>query len=167
MQIIFVPNWVMILSFFIVWPLLQLIVTLIFNFLNPSLFNPNFFILKEYKWEKKGQIYKTVFKINKWKHLLPDGAKVHKNGFRKKNIKTFDDEYLNKFIIETGRAELSHWCQIIPFWIFGFWCPFFVIWIMLLYALLVNFPCILAQRYNRPRLVRILENNNKRIKQLY
>ena len=73
-------------------------------------------------------------------------------GFRKKKLKTLDSDYLKAFIKETCRAEWAHWMQIIPFWLFGFWAPPPVIWFMLLYALLLNMPCIIAQRYNRPRL---------------
>ncbi len=157
MQIIFLPKWALILSFFIVWPLLQLVITLICNMIDLNKFNPNIFFLKSHNWEKGGAIYKTVFKIHRWKHLLPDGAKTHKTGFQKKNIKNFKKEYLNEFIYQTGRAEIAHWIQIMPFFVFGFWSPNFVIWIMLLYAILVNMPCIIAQRYNRPRLIKIYE----------
>jgi len=31
-----------------------------------------------------------------------------------------------------------------------------VIWIMLAYAIAANLPCILAQRYNRPRVYELL-----------
>ncbi|MCY1153399.1 MAG: hypothetical protein PQJ49_13580 [Sphaerochaetaceae bacterium] len=157
MQIIFLTPWEMVISFFIVWPLIQLIVTLICNLFDVKKFNPNSFFLRCHKWENGGKVYKTIFKIHKWKHLLPDGARVEKNGFEKKYLKTYDKEYIREFIYQTGRAEISHWLQIIPFWVFGFWCPFYIIWLMLLYALLVNIPCILAQRYNRPRLIRVYD----------
>lgn len=155
MQIIFISEWKMVATFFIVWPLLQLTMTMICNCIPLDKFNDNLFLLKTYKWEKEGQIYKKVFKIHRWKHLLPDGAKVHKNGFEKKYLKTYERGYLEEFILQTGRAEISHWLQIFPFWVFGLWCPPYVVWCMLFYAILVNLPCILAQRYNRPRLIRV------------
>jgi len=71
---------------------------------------------------------------------------------------------LEEFIIQTGRGEIAHWLQILPFWVFGFWCPPYMLWFMLFYALLVNLPCILAQRYNRPRLIRVNEMKKKKIK---
>ncbi|MDX1286122.1 MAG: hypothetical protein R3182_13965, partial [Draconibacterium sp.] len=123
----------------------------------------NSFWYKTRRWEKNGMIYRKVFKIHLWKHWLPDGAKAQKNGFRKKSLNNLDKEYLEKFLVETCRAEMLHLLQILPFWIFGFWCPPFVIWIMLGYALLVNLPCILAQRYNRPRIIELY--NSIKIKQ--
>jgi glycosyl-4,4'-diaponeurosporenoate acyltransferase len=128
--------------------------TVICNSLGDKWFKESSFILKTRKWENDGKFYKTVFKINKWKPLLPDGAKLYKNGFQKRNVKNFEPEYFSQFIAETGRAEITHWLQIIPFWVFGLWSPSFVILPMLFYALLVNLPCIIAQRYNRPRLIK-------------
>ena len=155
MQVLYLSDGMMVLSFFIVWPLLQISITLICNKIKLERYNPNSFFLRSHKWENNGQIYRTVFKIHKWKHFLPDGAKAHKKGFEKKEMKSYDSKYINEFIFQTGRAEITHWAQIIPFWVFGFWCPPFVIILMFIYALLVNIPCILAQRYNRPRLIKI------------
>lgn len=155
MQIIFLPKWQMILSYFIVWPLLQIAVAVISNRIGDRHFSPESFWLRTRKWEKGGEFYKRVFKVHKWKRLLPDGARVHKKGFRKKSLNSHDPEYLKAFIAETGRAETIHWLQIAPFWIFGLWSPPIVIWLMLGYALIVNTPCIIAQRYNRPRLIRV------------
>ena len=153
-QILFLPTWLMILSYILLWPLFQVSISLIGNKISDKNFDHNRFWLKTRKWEQDGLFYIKVFKINKWKHLLPDGAKAHKKGFQKKNMQSYDTEYMKAFIAETGRAETIHWFQIIPFWVFGLWSPPFVIWVMLGYALLVNLPCILAQRYNRPRLVK-------------
>ncbi len=157
MQVIFLSPVQMLISFFIVWPIIQLLMTLLCNLFDIYRFDPNSFFFKCHKWENDGKVYKTLFKIHRWKHLLPDGAKVEKNGFEKKYLKNYENDYLKEFIHQTCRAELSHWLQILPFWVFGFWCPFYMIWIMLFYALLVNLPCILAQRYNRPRLIRVSE----------
>lgn len=156
MQIFYLPNWVMILSYFIGWPLMQLAVAYIINFMDDKYFQPNNFILKSRKWESA--FYRRIIRVPKWKHLLPDGAATYKSGFRKKSIESSDSNYLNKFIIETGRAEIMHWLEILPFWVFGLWSPGYVVWIMLVYALVVNVPCILTQRFNRPRLVKVMKS---------
>lgn len=144
----------LLISYFIVWPFLQIMISLVCNRISDEHFSDNSFLLKTRKWEKEGRIYKSVFKIHKWKPILPDGARLYNNGFEKKNVKHFDSAYFEKFIIETGRAEINHWIQIMPFWIFILWSPSYVILPMFLYAMIVNFPCIIAQRYNRPRLRR-------------
>lgn len=153
MQIFFLPPWLMIVSYIIIWPLIQVSISLLWNKINDKHFDPDGVWLRTKKWEDGGVFYARVFKIHKWKHLLPDGAKAHKKGFRKKYLKSYEPEYIKAFIVETGRAETAHWLQIAPFWVFGLWSPTFVIWIMLGYALLVNLPCIISQRYNRPRLI--------------
>jgi len=155
MQILFLPDWLMLVLYILLWPLFQVSIAMLGNKINDNKFDPDSFLLKTREWEDNGLFYKRVFKITKWKRFLPDGARTHKSGFTKSNLKNTDSEYLKKFIAETGRSEIFHWLQILPFWIFGLMGPFFVVWVMLGYALLVNMPCIIAQRYNRPRLVRL------------
>ena len=154
MQIIYLPDHLMIISYIILWPTIQLTVAIICNGISDKHFTPNSFWLKPKKWEKDGEIYETIFKVHSWKKYLQDGDRVHKNGFHKRHITSSDPEYLEAFIAETGRAEIIHWLEISPFWIFGLWSPPIVILIMLAYALIINMPCIIAQRYNRPRLIK-------------
>ena len=84
------------------------------------------------------------------------GHGLEKRGFKKKRLDNFTEENLNRFLVESARGELTHWLAILPFWIFGFFAPVRVIWFMLLYALLINMPCIIVQRYNRPRVHKLL-----------
>ena len=161
MRIFYFPDWLTILSYIILWPLMQVSIAMLGNKISDKHFHPNLFWLKTRKWEKGGSFYKHIFKVDKWKRFLPDGANTHKTGFRKKQMIKYDPEYINAFIAETGRAEIFHWLQIVPFWVFGLWSPPFVIWVMLLYALIVNLPCIIVQRYNRPRLIKLSNYLNR------
>lgn len=167
MQVIFLSRSMLILSYFIVWPLIQFLMTFFCNKMDDKWFSEKSFILRTRAWEKEGTFYKHIFKVHRWKPFLPDGARLYKKGFQKRNVNNFEEDYFSLFIAETGRAEISHWLQIIPFWVFAFWSPSFVIFPMFVYAMLVNFPCIVAQRYNRPRLIRTRNHilkRNKRIK---
>lgn len=155
MQLIYLKKSYLLLSFFIIWPILQITMNLICNKINQKYFEKDFLIPKTRKWEENGNVYRQVLKINKWKRFLPDGANVYKKGFQKKHVNNYSSEYFSQFIKETRKAEFSHWLQIIPFWIFMFWSPPFIVFIMFLYAIIVNLPCIIAQRYNRPRLIKI------------
>ncbi len=145
----------MLASYIVLWPVFQVSIAWLGSRFPDRFFEPNGFWLKTRKWEKGGDFYRRVLKVDRWKHLLPDGAKAHEAGFRKKQLSSYDTRYIKSFIAETGRAEIFHWLQIVPFWVFGLWSPPLVIWIMLGYALLVNIPCIISQRYNRPRLVKV------------
>jgi len=119
---------------------------------------PISFFEKDYWWSKirsleyRGRVYKRVFKINKWKGNVPDGGGLFKEGFAKKNLRSSDSKYLKTFLYETKRAELTHWLIIIPVPIFFLWNMWWVGIIMIAYAIIVNIPCILLQRYNRARL---------------
>jgi len=102
-----------------------------------------------------GRIYQDVLKIKSWKRLLPDGAAVSKSGFRKKRLRSSDPAYIERFVLETCRAELTHWL------IFAF-APVFFLWndwrigmIMIAYGIGANMPCIVTQRFNRVRLNRV------------
>jgi glycosyl-4,4'-diaponeurosporenoate acyltransferase len=123
-------------------------------------FNPNHWLYKSRKWETEGNVYQDIFKIKKWKHRLPDGARVlGRLGFQKKKLNNSSPEYFEAFLVETCRAELTHWILIL-------FAPFFFLWnrpgvglFMIFYALLENLPFIIAQRYNRHRFKRLLEQN--------
>lgn len=113
------------------------------------------------KWEKQGSFYKKYTFVHKWKKFLPDGARFFKNDFRKKHLLAADSEYVEKFIAESCRAELAHWLGMIPFILFFLFVQWYVALIMVFYSIVVNLPCIIAQRYNRPRLKTLLTNLEK------
>lgn len=137
----------------IAWLLIHVIVSLSIDMIPPGSFNPESWLFKERRWEKNGRIYEAL-RIKTWKRLLPDGAAISRNGFRKKHIVNLEPRYIRRFVAETCRAELIHWV------IFLF-SPFFLLWnewwigmIMIAYGFVVNVPCIITQRYNRIRFKR-------------
>lgn len=120
-----------------------------------SRFREDFFLFKIRSWEKNGRLYRSLG-IKYWKELLPDGAGIFDNGFRKRQMHGIDELYLKRFILETCRAELVHWVIIALIPLFFLWNPLQVAVWMIPFGLAVNLPCLLTQRYNRPRLQRIL-----------
>ncbi|MCR4400299.1 MAG: hypothetical protein QHH05_04600 [Syntrophomonadaceae bacterium] len=108
------------------------------------------------RWEQGGQVYQRLFAIRRWKHRLPDGAACFSEGFTKSSLSRHSREYLARFALETRRAELAHWPQILAVPLFFFFNEPWVSAVMVLYALAANLPCIMAQRHNRPRLLRSL-----------
>ena len=69
-------------------------------------------------------------------------------------------DYLRRFIRETWRGELCHWVALGCAPVFFLWNPWWADLIMVGYGLLANLPCILAQRYNRLRLQRLLSRRS-------
>lgn len=157
MQIIFLSDGWMIALFFILWTVFQVSAGLLCSKIPDRHFSPKGFLFKERKWEKGGVFYEKLFKVRKWKRFLPDGGAIVKDGYRKKHLTDYSKENLERFLIETCRAELQHILEILPFWVFGLFAPQRVILYMFLYALAVNLPCVIAQRYNRLRLARVLK----------
>ena len=152
MQIFFFSAPVTIFLFFAIWGIVPLLLAYLCLQIPDRYFEPTRFLWRTHAFERGGHIYERVFHIRSWKHLLPDGGGVwKKRSYQKKSLTDFSEQNLKRFLIETSRGELVHWLGISPFWVFGLFAPPVVIWIMLCYALIVNLPCIIAQRYNRPR----------------
>ena len=152
MQVFFFSPLVTILLIFAIWGVVPLLLAYLCLKIPDRFFEPTRFLWRTHGFERDGRLYERVFQIRRWKHLLPDGGGVwKKHSYKKRNLSDYSQENLHKFLIETSRGELTHWLGILPFWVFGLFAPPQVIWIMLLYALVVNLPCIIAQRYNRPR----------------
>ena len=147
--------------FVLLWPILQLSLSYVCKLFDDKHFHYSYFIYRTHSWENNGEIYNKIFKIRKWKKFLPDGGAIMK-GYKKKHLDNMSRENLEKFLVESCRAELQHWISIFPFWIFGFFAPARVMIYMLIYAVAVNLPCIIAQRYNRPRIVKLLVKMNHR-----
>jgi len=143
------------------WFLLIFIPGTIIQRLPLRYFREDGFLYRIRGWERGGRVYLRIG-IKRWKELLPDGAGIYQDGFRKKRMQGMDQLYVKRFVLETCRAELVHWVILGLIPLFFIWNPLEVAVWMIPFGLLVNAPCLLTQRYNRPRLMRILEQGNKR-----
>lgn len=147
------------------WASIQIGIGKIMATLPAEKFDPNAWPFKLCHWESP-RLYRRYFLISKWKSWLPDGARLIRTGFRKRQLSATDRTYLERFRLETVRAEATHWLAIPPFALFFLWnVPTVAIW-MPLYAIAVNAPCIAVQRYNRIRINRVLAISSARPRQL-
>lgn len=147
---------------FILWPTFQFIASFIANRLDVSFYSNNNILFNTKKWEKDGEIYQKVFRVKSWKERMPDSSFFNKNKFTKKRLHDYSENSLRNYLIESRRAEFVHVLSITPFWIWIIFSRVEVMLLMLIYALLANIPCIIIQRYNRPRIINYL--NRKRLK---
>lgn len=108
-------------------------------------------------WERGGRFYERVFFIKHWKDQLPDASRMLRGGFAKANLQTATPEYLKRFLQETWRGEVVHWLALLALPLFAIWNPWWGVGVNAAVALAVNLPCILALRYNRARLQRLLD----------
>lgn len=156
MQVVFLPIYLTLPLVIILWPLLQVAAAWVSRLLPAPYFQSTVGFYSSHRWESGGSFYQRVFRIRKWKHLLPDGGAMV-GGYAKKHLTDYSRQNLETFIEESCRAEFSHWLAMLPFWVFGFFAEFTIIYLMLAYAVVINLPCILAQRFNRPRIQKVLE----------
>ncbi|UJL46158.1 glycosyl-4,4'-diaponeurosporenoate acyltransferase [Virgibacillus sp. NKC19-16] len=157
MQIIELSNtWTVIIDI-IVWGFFHLGISWLTLKMPIRWFEKNSFLYSIQAWEQGGQFWQKHFRVKKWKSVVPDGAKLFKQGFEKRELSKKDRSFLVTFILESRRAELTHWLCIPPAILFFLWNPPWAGWIMIAYAVLVNVPIIILQRYNRARLERVVK----------
>ncbi len=137
------------------WLVIHLGVSYFSSRLPLAWFDPRRWLFRTRRWERGGRFYERVFLIRAWKRALPDGAALFRTGFRKCHLASRSPEYCRTFVRETCRAELCHWLVFALVPLFFLWNPSYVAWPMVPYAIAVNVPCIVAQRYNRPRLAEL------------
>ena len=142
------------------WPIIHIAISTLSLRLPAENFVDDNWITVSRKWERDGQFYQDWLRIRKWKQILPDGA-PWLGGFSKKTLKRHDPGYLSQFLIETRRAEIAHWCMLACFPIFILWNPPWAWCVMCAYAVAANLPCILAQRYNRIAIRRLVGNRSE------
>jgi len=118
-------------------------------------FSPRQRLFRARGWEAAGRAYERYFGIRRWKDRLPDGAALFAGGFRKAELRSVSREYLERFVHETCRGEAVHWAVLGSAVLFFAWNPWPIGLVMVGYALVVNMPCILVQRYNRLRLAQL------------
>jgi glycosyl-4,4'-diaponeurosporenoate acyltransferase len=99
--------------------------------------------------------------VRKWKSRLPDAGRIFENAFTKERIRHTGQGYLRTWVRETCRAELCHWIAILPSLLFFLWNPIHLGVVMVIYAVMFNVVPIVVQRYNRPRLLAIIEKQGK------
>ncbi len=156
MRIFHISPLLSVLLCFLLWGMFQVGFALLCAKLPARLFRYHGGYYKCHSWEDGGKVYQRIFKIRLWKGYLPDGSAISKIGMKKKHIEDYSKEGILAFLEASCRAEMTHLLVILPFPIFGLFCPPIVVPIMFLYALCVNLPCMIAQRYNRPRFCRLL-----------
>ena len=157
-------GWTMAIDVF-AWAFFHLLISFIMESVPARYFRQDTFFLQSLSWEENGELWERLFHVKRWKHLIMDGTSIIRKGFEKKRLASNKREYLEKFLQESRRAELTHWISMLPAPIFFLWNPVWAGWIMIAYACLFNGPIIIAQRYNRPRLKKILQRNEFGTKQ--
>lgn len=150
--------WVFALNV-IAWLVIQFGLAWGFTQLAADRFDPHNFFARTKKWERDGRFYEHAVGIKRWKDKLPDASRMFRGGFAKANLQTASPEFLERFLRETWRGELVHWFALITLPVFCIWNPLWGVCVNAAVAVAVNFPCILALRYNRARFLRVISRH--------
>lgn len=156
MQIFFFNPAQTILLDVTAWLVIQLTIGYFSSKIPLDWLNPDLPFFQTFTWEQGGEIYEMLFHVRAWKHLLPNGSALYRDGFSIKNLPTKDPAYLKRWLKECVRSEICHWLMILPCVFFFLWNSVTLGWVMVAYALLNNLPLIIVQWYNRPRTRRLL-----------
>jgi glycosyl-4,4'-diaponeurosporenoate acyltransferase len=143
------------------WPIIQIAIGGAVLRWPSAAFMQDSWLTRERQFERNGDLYRRLFAIQRWKKHLPDGA-PWLGGMPKKRLAGRSSDYFESLIIESRRAELSHWCMLLCFPLFFFWNPPWASAIMACYGLAANLPCIAAQRANRIQLSRMVRRRRSR-----
>lgn len=112
--------------------------------------------------ERGGDLYEERLRVRAWKDRLPEAGALFTGGFAKRGLLEPNRgpggrrAVLERYVAETRRAEWVHWVIPAATPVFLVWNDGWVAPVMVLYAVAANGPCLLVQRYNRARLLRIL-----------
>jgi glycosyl-4,4'-diaponeurosporenoate acyltransferase len=162
MQIIELSNTLTVIVDILAWFIIHMSIAFLATRLPLSLFNERFLLFRTFSWEREGEVYERLFRVKRWKRILPDGASWFKGGFRKKRVAARDPAYFGRFVKETCRGEATHWTVIFTSPLFFLFNPLWAGFIMIGYAVAANAPCIIAQRYNRPHLRKLAERKSRK-----
>lgn len=105
--------------------------------------------------ERSGAWFRRI-RVRRWKDRLPEAGTFFAGGFSKRRLPGRDGPGLERFAMETRRAELTHLLIMAALPVFALWNPWTGMLVNLAYALAANVPCIVVQRYNRMRIERVL-----------
>ncbi|WP_270170863.1 hypothetical protein [Paenibacillus sp. SYP-B4298] len=106
---------------------------------------------------REEQFYERALRIRSWKDRVPELGDLFPGGLSKQRLYGYSREALLRFAAETRRGELTHWLAMLPSPLFFLWNSAPSGWLMVGYALAANLPFIAIQRYNRRRLLRVVE----------
>ena len=164
MRLIELPTFWTILLDIAIWFVIHMGVVYFAVRIPIRFFNPRAFPYRTRNWERSGTFYQKFFKIKRWKERAPDGAGLMKErGFPKKRLGNSSNTYLHAFLLETCRAEMTHWIIMLFAPFFFLWNRFWVGVIMIIYALAENIPLIMIQRYNRARFRKIMQKRGQKV----
>ena len=119
-------------------------------------FDPESVWFRCHRFEQNGKIYEKL-RIKRWQNRVPDMSKIFPWAMPAKKLSSDFKTQLPRMLEETCVAEFIHWLLCLT-GLYGLtlWPGPGGLILYILYVAVFNLPFILIQRYNRPRLLRLL-----------
>lgn len=122
--------------------------------------HPDKFPFRTYAWEDR--LWKAL-QIRKWQAKVPDMSRLFKKLMPEKKLTQQTVQELPLMIEETCIAELTHGLLCIAgLALLAIWPGIGGIVLTVIYIVFGNLPFLLIQRYNRPRLQKLLARQTRR-----
>ena len=122
--------------------------------------HPEKFPFRTYTWEDK--LWKAL-QIRKWQAKVPDMSRLFKKLMPEKKLTQQTVQELPLMIEETCVAELTHGLLCIAgLFLLKIWPGTGGVFLTVIYIVFGNLPFLLIQRYNRPRLQKLLARQTRR-----
>lgn len=141
-----------ILLYSVMWAMFGLISGWLGHRCSPALVERSNFLLKSRNWEHRGWVYQRRTRVSHWKDRLPEGGDFFAGGVSKAMLPGRSITHLRSFRVETLRAELVHWANVVFGATFLLWTEPPIGVVMTIFGVVVHGPFILEQRFNRARL---------------
>lgn len=103
-------------------------------------------------WEHGGAWWQRHLRVRRWKDLVPEAGGAMPGGRSMRHLEARTPDGLVRFRGETVRAERVHWLIWASLPVHLVWCRATVFIGMAAFAVALNAPFIVIQRYNRGRL---------------
>jgi glycosyl-4,4'-diaponeurosporenoate acyltransferase len=148
-------GWAVVVSS-VAWPVTSVIVGYAMHRVDSARLRRDTVLTRLRRVEDGGRVYDRSLGVRRWKDRLPEAGALFDGGVSKREIGSRTDTALEGFVIETRRAEYTHWIIMASGPLHFFWCPPWLGAFMVAFGVAFNLPCLLVQRYNRGRLQRVL-----------
>ena len=143
MPLIYLSTFWLIAVNALAWAAIQISVGYFTARMSDVWFNQQSPLFKERAWEQEGEIYEKLFRVTRWKPWLPAGGKIF-GIFSVNSFRSAARDYAQKWLVESCRAEFTHWIAMLPALLFFLWNPFNAWMINIGYAICANVPCSIS-----------------------
>ncbi len=159
MEVVALPTWVVVLANVAFWAAVHAGTGYAVHRLPVARLQRDGWLLRVRALERGGRVYERL-RIRRWKDAVPEAGALFAGGVSKRRVPPAAAGGLERFVVETRRAEVGHWLTLVA-------GPIAVLWnaplgsaVMVTYGVLANLPCIAIQRFNRQRAQRVLARSN-------